>query len=296
MKPGAFPLAACALLAALPAQAQRKRAPSTPMPEIVMPPAPETPFTVYRNSKGCLAGDPMGGAAGPSITVGLDLDGAGWFRITGRDWRFEIGKTYRIGIRPLHPGPNALALGDRDQAVIETLGFRDNHGRFGITATGRTVLVPFAYAIAVALYREGAQEPFARVSNPYGPNFAEFRRCLTEAAKEDRGSGEPPATPAAPRGSPANFVSNDDYPAAALRAGHQGRSAVRLTISAHGIPSACAVTESSGTPLLDTHTCALMMRRGRFTAALDAAGRPTEGSVDLGLRWVLPADDPPPTK
>jgi len=51
--------------------------------------------------------------------------------------------------------------------------------------------------------------------------------------------------------------------------------------------SDCAIRQSSGSQLLDDWTCGLLKRRARFTPALDAAGKPTEGQFDHLVSWKI---------
>lgn len=153
---------------------------------------------------------------------------------------------------------------------------------------------PSYTAPAVALYLDDAEAPFATIDNPNTPAWAMLNDCWTELVRNDRGSGEPADTPAAPLRPFASYITSDDYPARALRAGEQGRSTVRLTISAHGILSDCAIVESSGSAVLDDTSCRLIQRRVRFTPARDAQGRLTQGTLVTALVWRIPADDPAP--
>ena len=102
----------------------------------------------------------------------------------------------------------------------------------------------------------------------------------------------PFSRPLTPIGSPQAWITDDDYPAAALRAGAQGTVAFRLDVGADGAPQACTVTSSSGNGALDTVTCSLMMRRARFRPALDRSGAPVPASWSNRMRWVLPVDEP----
>lgn len=95
------------------------------------------------------------------------------------------------------------------------------------------------------------------------------------------------ASAAKPKGSPAGWFTNDDYPADARRAQAAGRVAVRLSIDATGRVADCQVTASSGNGSLDAQTCNLAKRRGRFTPAKDAAGNGIPGSYVLSTRWQL---------
>jgi protein TonB len=112
------------------------------------------------------------------------------------------------------------------------------------------------------------------------------------AAAQPRAATAPQATRSLP-----SLVSLDmDYPAAALRAGEQGIVRFRLVIGQDGRVTGCAITESSGSAILDSSTCRLMVRRARFTPARDAEGRPVEGEIESGIAWKLSDPAPEPTK
>lgn len=96
------------------------------------------------------------------------------------------------------------------------------------------------------------------------------------------------AKPPPPRqGNLAGYVSMDDYPAEALRKGEQGVVEVRLDIDVAGHVSACTVTQSSGSTILDGATCRLLSRRARFSPARDAQGRPVPDSYTQRIAWRL---------
>ena len=97
-----------------------------------------------------------------------------------------------------------------------------------------------------------------------------------------------PPTSAKPRGNPGSWVTNEDYPASALRSEEQGRTAFRLAVAADGRPSACTVTASSGSRALDDAACRLLMRRARFVAARDADGNAVTGSYANSFLWQIP--------
>ncbi len=99
-----------------------------------------------------------------------------------------------------------------------------------------------------------------------------------------------PGRPPTPRGSPQAWITNDDYPAAALRAAASGSVTFRLDIDATGMPVRCVVTGSSGHSLLDNTTCSLMMRRARFNPARRNDGTAVPGSWPSKMRWELPSD------
>lgn len=93
-----------------------------------------------------------------------------------------------------------------------------------------------------------------------------------------------------PRGDPGSWVTNDDYPEAALRSEEQGRTAFRLEIAVSGKPSACTVTASSGSRTLDNAACRLLMRNARFTPGRDSDGQAVGGTYANSFMWKIPED------
>jgi protein TonB len=92
----------------------------------------------------------------------------------------------------------------------------------------------------------------------------------------------------------ASYLSDDDYPAEAIRKGEQGLVAFRLEVSASGAVSGCTVELSSGSALLDASTCNILSERARFTPARDGSGRAVADSVTGRIRWALPEAGGPP--
>lgn len=103
---------------------------------------------------------------------------------------------------------------------------------------------------------------------------------------------EPPkprkVEPARARANLASYVSDADYPNAAIRNEEQGVTRFRLGVGPDGRVSECSVTGSSGSTALDSATCRLMKQRARFVPARDSDGRATSDTVSNAIRWVLP--------
>lgn len=92
----------------------------------------------------------------------------------------------------------------------------------------------------------------------------------------------------APAGNHGGWVTAEDYPAAALRAGAEGVAAISVLVGIDGRVAACDVTASSGNAALDAATCRTYSRRARFRAALDAAGNPVVARHADRIRWRIP--------
>lgn len=90
----------------------------------------------------------------------------------------------------------------------------------------------------------------------------------------------------------ATLFSDTDYPASAVRNHEQGGVSFRLRIGADGRPSGCSVTGSSGSTILDTTTCSLLMERASFEPARDGRGRATADEFNGRIVWRMPAASP----
>jgi protein TonB len=95
---------------------------------------------------------------------------------------------------------------------------------------------------------------------------------------------------ATPKGNPGNWANANDYPSRALREEKEGVTRFRVSVGPDGKVTSCDVTGSSGTPELDTATCSLVSRRGRFNPATDGEGQPTSSAWSSSVRWQIPKD------
>lgn len=105
------------------------------------------------------------------------------------------------------------------------------------------------------------------------------------------GASEARAQSAAVAIEPATWITADDYPPAAIRAGEQGAVATIITVSPDGRVSDCRIDVSSGSALLDERTCAILRERGRFRPARDAVGRSTVATLARRIVWAIPEGD-----
>ncbi len=111
----------------------------------------------------------------------------------------------------------------------------------------------------------------------------------------DVGAQTPPPAPdlsagARPQGHPGDWVTTEDYPAAALRAGAEGRTGFRLELGTDGRATGCTVTQSSGSDELDRTACRLLERRAHFSPALGVDGQPIVSSYAGSVVWRAPSD------
>jgi hypothetical protein len=84
---------------------------------------------------------------------------------------------------------------------------------------------------------------------------------------------------------------NPDNPTVRVLDKHEGTVGFDLTISAFGVPVACAIGRSSHDVALDQGTCDLLMNlRQGFTPAIDELGNPVADHVIRSVHWQIPRD------
>ena len=93
---------------------------------------------------------------------------------------------------------------------------------------------------------------------------------------------------AEPEGNPGRWVSASDYPREALAERAEGTTRFTLTIKLDGSIKSCAVTSSSGFPILDEQTCRSLESNASFRPALDENGNPIESEWSSAVRWNIP--------
>jgi len=92
------------------------------------------------------------------------------------------------------------------------------------------------------------------------------------------------ATPPKSRGGEP-WLATSDYPTEELRLGHGGAILMTLQVDAEGAVSGCSVVRSTGWPVLDQTSCALIKSRARFSPALNPSGAPIPSIQQRGFVW-----------
>lgn len=105
------------------------------------------------------------------------------------------------------------------------------------------------------------------------------------AATGDKDAAKQRATP---RESPGNWLSDEDYPVAALAAGAEGTTSFKLTVAEDGRVTDCLITISSGSDALDETTCTTLRQRARFAPARDAKNVAVADSCSGRITWRIP--------
>lgn len=87
-----------------------------------------------------------------------------------------------------------------------------------------------------------------------------------------------------------SLFSSDDYPSQASSRNQQGTTGIMLLIDEQGRLRDCMVEQTSGIATLDIMACLVIRKRGKFSPALDRAGKPVKGAYSQRIRWVLPGE------
>ena len=141
-----------------------------------------------------------------------------------------------------------------------------------------------ASSVSVLILLAAAQATSAKPAAAPAPPPAETAP-RTEATRGTVPSTGLRAEPSRPLQS---LISIDDYPASALANRDEGRTSFRLTVGPDGRVTGCVILGSSGSSALDSATCEIVRRRGRFTPARDGSGRPIEDQYFGELAWRMP--------
>lgn len=196
----------------------------------------------------------------------------------------------RLGDEPLPRRISSVALAPSGQAYDVTASSET-------LRTGASVLVlsslPDAFWDALSgatelQFRDGTQ---VRRSLPLSRSEAAvrgLRRCVSDAMREwgvDEAALR--ALQRLPETRNGYGLTPGDYPVSALQTGQSGRVLVRIAVSPDGRATECAVIATSDNPALDRTTCDVVLRRARFTPALDANGQPTRAVVANVVTWLV---------
>ncbi|BCA58753.1 energy transducer TonB [Sphingomonas sp. HMP6] len=138
--------------------------------------------------------------------------------------------------------------------------------------------------------------PIVRVQSPPPPVFNQTQIPPPSPPQPLAAAPAPVPVPAPPvisraagaKGDPSAWVTTDDYPSDALSAEAQGTSRIKWEINTAGRVENCVVVASSGNSSLDRAACSNITRRGRYTPAQDASGKPMRSSSGRNVVWRLP--------
>ena len=91
-----------------------------------------------------------------------------------------------------------------------------------------------------------------------------------------------------PLKSPDKWIMSSDYPNEMLSAGQPALVSFRLSIEPDGVPTACHIQATTRPKEFDNAVCKSVMRRARFSPALDAQGQPLASYYQNNVYFALP--------
>jgi TonB family protein len=140
-----------------------------------------------------------------------------------------------------------------------------------------------AHNFALSFYKDSKGKPYYRYDGRGASVDAHPLRMVKLLEPQP-----PPQTSARkvrPMGNTASWISEDDYPFDGQAERHRGTVTYSLQVNSDGRVAGCSVSHRSGYANLDRATCRLVVRRGRFSPALDATGRPIASAYSGHVAW-----------
>lgn len=137
----------------------------------------------------------------------------------------------------------------------------------------------------------GRSRPVAFQLSGLAKAFAAFATCNDDTLKTwgiDPAERQRVATEAEAADGQGSWITADDYPMGIVRSGRQGTSVILFRIGTEGRIDQCRAVVTSGTKELDAAACAALLKRGRYTPARDATGRPMAVHRVRRVVWRLP--------
>lgn len=83
------------------------------------------------------------------------------------------------------------------------------------------------------------------------------------------------------------LFSADDYPTQAMVEGGTGTLAVAILVDQKGKVADCAIVATSGVPVLDAQTCAVLLSRASFRPAIGLDGKPAKSAYLQRITWRM---------
>jgi hypothetical protein len=258
--------------------------------------APFTPWNVDYGEKICTLRRGFGSREKPSVIIMDRFGPTDLFQLTvvseefrsfqqGQALTLQFGeqKPRRIAsVVPGKAGTKTATLFFANTSVSERIGDKDDSWKPPVTPATEAAIK------TIGISYGGKERIFA--TGPLDKAFEALRKCTDNLVTT---WGLDPKQQAAltkraePLSSPGYWVSSSDYPAGMAIMGKQALVNFRLSVSSQGVPTACEVQSSYNDKKFDEVTCAALMRRARFSPALDAKGQPVPSFYLNTVRWIM---------
>ncbi|MDP3676904.1 MAG: energy transducer TonB [Novosphingobium sp.] len=90
-----------------------------------------------------------------------------------------------------------------------------------------------------------------------------------------------------PLSSPGGWLRSADYPKESLASGKSAVIRFRLTVSAAGKATGCAIQSGTRSPEFEKTTCAMLVKRANFKPASDQSGNPVASYFTSTVTWIV---------
>ena len=239
------------------------------------------------------------GPGATTVIVAKETNGFSVIGITNANWSTEAGEEYDVD----------FAIDDR-VFPGSVRGYRSSGKSGFLIQTNDRFDAAFRAGRSLHLYRDG--ELFDRLSlTGTAVASAAVERCLVGLRREEAAiarekaryadiAPDPFQRPHEPKAaSPrlmnaSSLITARDYPREAINEKRGGTSKLKIEVDEGGVAQTCAIIESSGHGDLDAAACTAVMRRARFSPAIDDAGNQVGGIFEIPVAWRVPEDPPPP--
>ncbi len=84
-----------------------------------------------------------------------------------------------------------------------------------------------------------------------------------------------------------SLFSSDDYPESSIIKGQTGTLKVAVLVNEQGKVADCTIIETSGVPMLDSQSCAIIRQRSHFKPATGLDGKPAKSAATSTIIWML---------
>lgn len=252
-------------------------------------------WDIFEGEDYCGLGLEYEGKGDTQLLVSKYLDGRVILMVTNYGWSAKKGQAYELEFHlddAVFSGGKAIGTGESYERRGFVTGFGADFFPTFVKASGLKIFLGETLVDNLSLKGSAAasavlERCLAKLRSQRAAIEREKQR-FAHIPDDPFAGAAVPRQPPTPRGSPAAWITSDDYPSAARLQRRTGAVVVELTIAADGRVSGCDVTVSSGSDDLDNATCNLVSRRARFNPATNAKGEAVEAKLSQKFTWSLP--------
>jgi hypothetical protein len=264
--------------------------------------APITPWNVDYADKTCTLRRGFGDAADRDILLIEQFGPTRDFQLllmTNELSSYDQGEALWVRFGPYdrtrarHPLPGRLKTG-KSVVTISSASLATNWAQVlndpNLTEDDALPASPAREAGATNISIELSTKTLVFATGPLDKPMAALRTCTDNLVKSwglDPSQQAKLTKRAAPLTKPSTWILSEDYPSSMLVRGKQALVNFRLNVDAEGLPTACEVQRSYSDPEFDRVTCNHLMKRARFSPALDESGRAVQSYYLNSVSWIM---------